>query len=168
MTTDEQLRHAFDRLKGDAIQAQLRWVTVSDVDKEKCVMDAIGVSDNLEYFGVQLGMGAFNIYPAAGTCCLVAIVEGQETDAFLISAESIEAVEIKADATITFNDGKLGGLVKVKELTDVINDMVSKFNTHTHQVTGVTPGSGSVVAPAPASGMKSLEQNKIENERVRQ
>lgn len=168
MTIDEQLRRAFENNLNGARQAQLRWVTVTGVDKENRAMDAVGVSDNLEYFCIQLGMGAFNIYPKLGTNCLVAIVEGQETDAFLVAAENIEEMEIKASTTVTFNGGGLGGLVKVKELTDVINDMVSKFNAHTHQVMGVTPGSGSVVAPAPISTMKNLQQTQIENERVKQ
>lgn len=168
MTEDEKLRNAFERLQDGARQAQLRWVTVTGVDKEKLMMDAIGISDNLEYYDIQLGMGASNILPKVGSGCLVGIVEGQETDAFLISAEEIEEIQIKADTSITFNNGELGGLVKVKALTDVINDMVSKFNAHTHQVTGVTPGSGSVIAPAPTSTMNSLQQSQIENERVKQ
>ena len=168
MTEDEKLRNAFERLQDGARQAQLRWVTVTGVDKENLMMDAIGVSDDLEYYGIQLGMGAFNICPKVGSGCLIGIVEGQETDAFLISAEEMEEVQIKADTSITFNNGELGGMVKVKELTNIINDMVNKFNTHTHQVAGVTPGSGSVVTPAPTSTMNSLQQSQIENERVKQ
>lgn len=168
MTTDEQLRNAFERLQGGARQAQLRWVTATTIDKVNLMMDAIGVSDNLEYYGIQTGMGAFDIFPKVGTNCLVGIVEGQETDAFLLSAEAIEEVRIKAGTSITFNDGKLGGLVRVEALTKVINDMVGKFNAHTHQVNGVAPGSGSVIAPAPISTMSSLQQSQIENERVKQ
>ena len=85
MTTDEQLRDALEKWREGARQAQLRWVTVDKVDKENKAMDVTGVIDQLEYYDVQLGMGALCIYPKPGTTCLVGIIEGQETDAFLIS-----------------------------------------------------------------------------------
>ena len=113
MTTDEQLRDAFEKWREGARQAQLRWVTVDKVDKENKSMDVTGVIDRLEYYDVQLGMGALCIYPKPGTTCLVGIVEGQETDAFLISANEVDE--------IVLNGGTLGGLVKVGELTERLN-----------------------------------------------
>ena len=83
MTTDEQLRDAFERRINGAKQAQLRWVTVDTVDKAGRTMDVTGVVDQLEYYNVQLGMGGLCIYPKPGTICLVGIIEGQETDTFL-------------------------------------------------------------------------------------
>lgn len=59
MTTDEQLRDALEKWREGARQAQLRWVTVDKVDKENKAMDVTGVIDRLEYYDVQLGMGAF-------------------------------------------------------------------------------------------------------------
>ena len=110
MTTDEQLRDALEKWREGARQAQLRWVTVDTVDKDNGTMDVTGVIDRLEYYDVQLGMGALCIYPKPGTTCLVGIVEGQETDAFLISANEVDE--------IVLNGGTLGGLVKVGELTE--------------------------------------------------
>lgn len=178
MTIDEQLRHAFENnLKGTR-QAQLRWVTVTGVDKENRMMDAVGVSDNLEYFGIQLGMGAFNIYPKAETNCLVAIIEGQETDAFLIAAEDIEAVELKTAISITFNDGKLGGLVKVEALTEKVNELIDAFNSHTHVLPSSSVkvhGSASnqtnlspITVPSVSKKHEALKRETIENERVKQ
>ena len=54
MTTDEQLRDAFERRINGAKQAQLRWVTVDTVDKAGRTMDVTGVVDQLEYYNVQL------------------------------------------------------------------------------------------------------------------
>ena len=113
MTTDEQLRDALEKWREGARQAQLRWVTVDKVDKENKAMDVTGVIDQLEYYDVQLGMGALCIYPKPGTTCLVGIIEGQETDAFLISADEVDE--------IVLNGGTLGGLVKVGELTERLN-----------------------------------------------
>ena len=42
MTTDEQLRDAFEKWREGARQAQLRWVTVDKVDKENKSMDVTG------------------------------------------------------------------------------------------------------------------------------
>ena len=92
MTTDEQLRDALEKWREGARQAQLRWVTVDTVDKDNGTMDVTGVIDRLEYYDVQLGMGALCIYPKPGTTCLVGIVEGQETDAFLISANEVDEI----------------------------------------------------------------------------
>lgn len=178
MTEDEKLRNAFERLQDGARQAQLRWVTVTRVDKENLMMDAVGVSDDLEYYGIQLGMGAFNICPKVGSGCLVGIVEGQETDAFLISAEEIEEVQIKADTSITFNNGELGGMVKVGNLTDKINELIKAFNNHTHTLpesSVAVQGSATsqaninpITVPAINDKHASLKRNEIENERVKQ
>ena len=73
MTTDEQLRDALEKWREGVRQAQLRWVTVDTVDKDNGTMDVTGVIDRLEYYDVQLGMGALCIYPKPGTTCLVGI-----------------------------------------------------------------------------------------------
>ena len=110
MTTDEQLRDALEKWREGARQAQLRWVTVDKVDKENKAMDVTGVIDQLEYYDVQLGMGALCIYPKPGTTCLVGIIEGQETDAFLISADEVDE--------IVLNGGTLGlSLIHISEPT---------------------------------------------------
>lgn len=97
MTTDEQLRDALEKWREGARQAQLRWVTVDKVDKENKAMDVTGVIDQLEYYDVQLGMGALCIYPKPGRTCLVGIIEGQETDAFLISADEVDEIVLNGD-----------------------------------------------------------------------
>lgn len=167
MTIDEQLKKGFENIGKSGRQAQLRWCTVTSVDKEKRVMDAAGEADGLEYFDVGLGMGSVNVYPKPGSLCLVAVVEGRETDAFLISAAEVESIEVTA-GTIIMNDGGLGGLVRVQELTDVINGMVDKFNSHTHMVSGVTAGGATVTAPAPTGKMDTLKKEKIENKNIQQ
>ena len=53
MTTDEQLRDAFERRINGAKQAQLRWVTVDTVDKAGRTMDVTGVVDQLEYVSTR-------------------------------------------------------------------------------------------------------------------
>lgn len=167
MTTDEQLRSAFEILTGRAKQAQLRWVKVDKVDKENKTMDVMGVVDNLEYYDVQLGLGALCIFPKPGTTCLVGIIEGQETDAFLISAEEVDE--------IVLNGGTLGGLVKVGELTERLNLIEKDINSLKQALSGWTPApndGGSALKTALSSYLSgSLEETQvedIENERVKQ
>ena len=157
MTTDEQLRDALEKWREGARQAQLRWVTVDTVDKDNGTMDVTGVIDRLEYYDVQLGMGALCIYPKPGTTCLVGIVEGQETDAFLISANEV------------------GGLVKVGELTERLNLIEKDINSLKQKLSGWTPvpnDGGSALKTALSSytseSLKETQVRDIENERVKQ
>lgn len=175
MTEDEKLRNAFERLQEGARQAQLRWVTVNVVDKENLMMDAMGVSDDLEYYGIQLGMGAFNIYPKVGTGCLIGIIEGQETDAFLIAAEEVEEIQMRAAKAMTFNDGQLGGLVKVEALVERLNAIENDINSLKQALSGWTPvandgGAALKTAISSYAGQKltETERKNIENERVKQ
>lgn len=167
MTTDEQLRNAFENLTGRSKQAQLRWVRVDKVDKENKTMDVMGVVDNLEYYDVQLGLGALCIYPKPGTTCLVGIIEGQETDAFLISAEEVDE--------IVLNGGTLGGLVKVGELTERLNLIEKDINSLKQALSGWKPSpndGGSALKTALSSyfsgSLKETQVEDIENERVKQ
>lgn len=167
MTTDEQLRDALEKWREGVRQAQLRWVTVDTVDKDNGTMDVTGVIDRLEYYDVQLGMGALCIYPKPGTTCLVGIVEGQETDAFLISANEVDE--------IVLNGGTLGGLVKVGELTERLNLIEKDINSLKQRLSGWTPvpnDGGSALKTALSSytseSLKETRVGDIENEKVKQ
>lgn len=167
MTTDEELKAILlgNRAGGSTSSACLRWVEVLSVDENEKTMDAKGVSDELEYFNIELGSGSVILYPAAGSICLIGIVEGMETNGFLISATEVEKIEVTASTEIILNGGTLGGLVKVQELTDAVNKMVDTFNGHTHTIS--TPhGAGS--ATAPTSSMQKLDKSSIENEKIKQ
>lgn len=168
MTTDEQLKEILTgKQKGfEKLPAILRWVTATAVNQKEQTMDAIGVTDGLEFFDIQLGSGSMVIYPAVGATCLVAIVEGQATDAFIISASEIERIEVTASASIVMNGGSNGGLINIEALTEKINGLVDKFNQHTHLVSGVQPGSGLVTAPAPALKAASFDKKDYEDSKI--
>lgn len=170
MTTDEELKAILlgNRAGGNTSSACLRWVEVLSIDGDEKTMDAKGVSDELEYFNIELGSGSVILYPAAGSICLIGIVEGMETNGFLISATEVEKIEVTASTEIILNGGTLGGLVKVQELTDAVNKMVDTFNGHTHEIAGVQPGSGKVTSIKPLSGMQKLDKSSIENEKIKQ
>ena len=166
MTTDEQLRKIINRRT--PTNATLHWVEVMEVNEETGTMDVKGIADDLEYYDVSLGCGSVVLVPEKGSLCTIAILEGVDTECLLISAERVERVKVKASAEIVFNEGKLGGLVKVQELTDVINGVIDKFNSHTHNIVGVKTGSSAVTAPPPTGTIKSLERSLIENKSILQ
>ena len=79
--------------------------------------------------------------------------------------------------TITVNGGELGGLVKIQELTDKINELIDTFNNHTHTI-GIgsitTTGSAStqnnsapVNVPAITSKAAKLNRKDYEDETVK-
>lgn len=79
-------------------------------------------------------------------------------------------VELLADE-IAFNGGSLGGLIKIGELTNKINELVKTFNSHKHsgviisvegQATG-TPGDSG----APSATATELKQSDYENTRIK-
>ena len=91
---------------------------------------------------------------------------------------TIDKMYVKADSSIEYNGGGLGGLVKVSALLNklnaleqLLNDLVTKFNTHTHLY---IPGPGTATAPTAVtatqetssiSAYTSLED--IENPRIK-
>lgn len=171
MTTDEQLKELLsgNRRNKNEVPASLRWVEVLSVDADEKTMDARGVVDETGYHDIQLGSGSVVLYPAPGTICLIGIVEGMETNGFLISAEQVQKIELTASTEIILNGGTSGGLVKVRELTDRLNAFIDVFNKHTHQVT--TTGSASAqsgTAMAPAGKAEKVNREDIENEKVKQ
>lgn len=150
------------------MKATLHWVEVIHVDEDNGTMDVKGVADDLEYYDVSLGCGSVILVPEKGSLCTVAVLEGVDTECLLISAERVERIKVKASTEILFNEGKLGGLVKVKELTDVINGVIDKFNRHTHNIVGVKTGSSAVTAPPPSGKIEELERSLIENKSILQ
>ena len=163
MTTDEELREVILRERSipDRLSAVLRWVTVTAVNQEEQTMDATGVTDGLEFYDIQLGGDAMVVYPTVGATCLVAIVEGQPSDAFLLSASEVERVEVTASAAIVMNGGQNGGLINIEALTEKINTLVDTFNRHTHQVS--TTGSATAQTGTAAAVTSPADQLKRED-----
>lgn len=165
MTTDEQLRQILNK---PAAKATLHWAKVMEVDENNGIMDVMGVADELEYYDVSLGCGSVILVPEKGSMCVIAVIEGVDTECVLISAERVKRILVKAETEIAFNGGSLGGMVKVQELTDFINKIVTMFNMHTHTVAGVQPGAGTAFVPKPVIQMEKLVRDKIENKLIKQ
>lgn len=115
----------------------------------------------------------FIVYPKVGTDCSVcfyggslrspALLDFQDADSISISGQT--SIEIAAEQ-ITLNEGNLGGLINIATMTQKLNDFIQAFNDHTHQVTGVQPGSGSVTAPAPTGKASPLNASDYEDTKI--
>ena len=77
------------------------------------------------------------VKPAVDSTVLVAdLSSGKMRDLVVLMVETAETITINGgNDTITINGGELGGLINIKALTNKLNALVDKFNTHTHTVT---------------------------------
>lgn len=146
-------------------QAQIRLATCKEVDWEEKTMTAVGISDNLEYYDVSLGLGYKFIKPKVETDCIIGILEGEECVTFLIDAMEVEEIII--------NEGKNGGLIKIQELTDKVNELVDWCKNHTHTnasfsgTIGSTAVTGAITVPAPIEAPKELNKSDFEDENIK-
>lgn len=84
--------------------------------------------------------------------------------------------ELAPQKKITLNGGGFGGIVKIQELTDRINALVDKFNTHTHTLAAasvVVAGSATtqknaspITVPAITSKAEKLKKGDYENDKI--
>jgi hypothetical protein len=111
-------------------------------------------------FDVQLQAGIADglvIEPLVGS--MVYVLTSKYTLPFIVQYSDI--------VSLTMNGSEFGGLVKVIELTkkintleNKVNDLITKFNTHTH----VAAGSPTSISNLVVSGtLTPTQQNEIEN-----
>lgn len=154
----------FKRHLNSKMQAQIRWVTCVSVDWNAKTMDADGISDELPYYDVALGFGSVDIKPAKNSDCLIAILEGQESVAFLIYANEVELLQ--------FNSGNNGGLIindKLKEQVEKTNNSVKQLKNAVSAamttINAVIPGVGAAFETA-TSGMQYADLSKVTNDKI--
>lgn len=113
----------------ELIPIQTAYATCKEVNWEDKTMTAVGSTDNLEYYEVDLGKGSELKKPKIGTLCLIGIIENSAANAFLIDAEELEELHIITGTTelVIKENG-----VKVKrgeqDLLSVLNDMIDEIN----------------------------------------
>lgn len=110
--------------------------------------------------------GVINIY-AQGTIQVTA-KEG-------VVVYSKDIVNIQADQSIILNDGKNQGLIKVKELTERLNQTIQEleslrntFNTHIHAGVTAGPGSTGPTATPVSKPFSTFKQEDYENTKILQ
>ena len=87
------------------------------------------------------------LLPTVGSTVIVAFTS--RMTAFVLMTSDIDKVIVQAANLVQFNDGSLGGMTNVGALTtklnnieNLVNDLMAKYNLHTHIVTAFgTPSS---------------------------
>lgn len=158
--------------------------TVDSVDIDNKVCNCIPVSSEAETIIENVQLSAENndgilIVPSVGSTVILAY--SKYNNPFVLMYEDIDIYQIIVNQTkfllqdglTQFNDGSLGGLVKVIDLTtklnnleNKVNSLVSTFNSHVHS--GVTTGGGSsAVTPTPIVGtLTPTNRGDIENNTI--
>ena len=99
------------------------------------------------------------IVPKVGTAVTVGSLSGDLSQLVVLAVDQVES--------ITINGGKLGGLINIEALTEKINDLVDKFNEHTHQVsTTGTATAQTGTAAATQSKAEKLDRKDYEDETI--
>lgn len=105
------------------------------------------------------------ILPAIGSN--VTIILSTFTDPYVTGYSAIDKIILRG--------GDLGGLVKVVELTDklnkienLLNDFISKYNSHTHAGVQTGGGMSAVTLALEDQTLTLTEKEEIENEKITQ
>lgn len=108
------------------------------VDGHTCTVnvDGLGVSDVRLNATTEMGENMILLTPAIGSYVLVCSLSGDYNNLAVLSVDRVDKIEIIADDTsvvidhsgIVLNGGKLGGLVKVSELTKKLNVLEGQLN----------------------------------------
>ena len=114
------------------------------------------------------------LLPKVGSYVIVGLVDGQDTGVVLLTDE-LDALEVKiGDKTlsfmpegIVFNGGKLGGIIKIEELTTKLNTIEQDINALKQALSSWTPipsdGGAALKAAVTSWSAKQLQQSKRED-----
>lgn len=149
MATEAEIRRRLQEMAGLYAPDVSVISRVADVDQEACTCTLVD-DDGQEFFEVRLrpvtGRNKSMLQvPKAGSFVLAVRIENTE-EWMVVACDEIERMQLivgNSELVITeddilINGGKLGGLVKISELTAKLNLLVNTYNTHTHSGNGVT------------------------------
>lgn len=167
-----------------AVDERLRTcdVQVGGIVYEKVLLHAVSQADSKGFFAV----------PALGSTVIVARLSDSDSRLFVamfsVIAKAVFAAgeqvlltcdgeRIEASAPkIVFNQGALGGLIRIEALTAKLNEVIDALNNHTHLIPPggvVVSGSASsqnnaapVDIPAPTAAHPHVARNDYEDENI--
>lgn len=163
-----------------ATTGSCRQGTITEVDKDTntCTVEVETTEgQTIQFSDVPLRVlsieSNFIVYPAIGSDCYIGFYGGSTNSPVVIGFQNAESVAISGQTDIsldseqiTLNGGENGGLINIQDLTSKLNELVNAFNNHTHQITGVQPGSGSVTAPPVMSPASTFTASDYEDTTV--
>lgn len=152
------------------------WICkVTGVNEASCEVER--VFDKLKIKDVRLNATVKDnegliIYPTKNSYVLVTNIDNDKY--FVSQFSQIEKITIDVNSNIAINGGNNEGLVKIKELTAKLNDLINSYNMfvatynlHTHQIAMV---SGVQVANATTnlgSSAKLFNKSDYENTKIK-
>lgn len=162
---------------------QTVWAKAKSIDFDNKIMDCIGISDDLEYYDVLLGLGSINIKPKQNTKCLIGTIENEEAASFLIWAEEIDEIEIIDSSgfkchlkkgKMTLNGDSFGGIVKAPELKTQVdkNSQILQAMLNVFQMPVNEPGNGApsvfqATLMSATAGKQVADLSNIENDKIK-
>lgn len=164
-------------LKNDVSYMEAEVVSV-DLSTRSCVVQSVSGNDAVNIENVSLMAAVddgFLLVPAVGS--IVFIAHSTYEKPFICLFSEIEKViivtggiSIEVDSNgVVFNDGSLGGMVKVESIVQrlnliesKVNSIITAYNAHTH------PSNGSPTASIIAGTLSSTSRGDIENEKIKQ
>ena len=199
------IQEAIKQLSVSGAEIYCKICTIDAVDVEARTVDCSPLDESAPLVGVNLqanqdaGTGVVAI-PAPGSYVVVGflspsaavVILTEKIDRYLVDIGDAHAritdgqidiavkdTTMKVDSSgIVMNGGGLGGLVKIQELTDKLNELIDAFNAHTHEIaTGGIAVTGSATAqsnaapvsvPAIMAKQKHVSVADYENPKIKQ
>lgn len=199
------IQEAIKQLSAAGTEIYCKICTIDAVDVEARTVDCSPLDESAPLVGVNLqanqdaGTGVVAI-PAPGSYVVVGflspsaavVILTEKIDRYLVDIGDAHAritdgqidiaakdTTVKIDSSgIVMNGGGLGGLVKIQELTDKLNELIDAFNAHTHEITtGGIAVTGSATAqsnaapvsvPAIMAKQKHVSVSDYENPKIKQ
>lgn len=146
--------------------------TVNAVDEQQFTADC-ELPDNTIFHDVPLkvvtGAQASVVeIPVVGTNILMMFRDGNISRPQVMMTHKVDKLLFTCNK-VQFNEGQLGGIVKVITLTEKLNnienafnDHIQEYNTHTHNVTAVGSPTGPTI-PESTEHLTPTEQSEIED-----
>lgn len=172
MTQDDELIAQLNKRTPMAPGA--RWVTVKEIQWDQKTMTATSVSDGLDYFEVQLGLGSFYRRPKVGSIALIGTPMQEEAAGFLIDCASLDEEYIE-DSTgfkwhlneglLKINGESFEGLVKAPELKLQVdkNTAILEAIQKAFQQWVPSPSDGGAALKAQVATIPTMERADLKN-----
>lgn len=156
------------KLAGSANTFETFVCEVKSVDGATCTVTR--VLDGLEIADVRLNCHITEnegivVTPKVNSFVLVTNIDGRQH--FVSQCSEVEKITIDCNGDIIINGGNNDGIIKIKELTQKLNNLVNTFNSHVHQVstTGTAAAQTGTAAAVTAKASK-FNQSDYEDTKV--
>lgn len=202
------LKNIIRQLANEGSSASLLVGTVMAVDTEARTVDVEPINEDAPILGVNLQANqeatvGVVLFPRKGSYVAVAMLSGYAAGVVVLT-EDVESIEVNIndgtklvitedgmslnvkdgitldinDSAAVFNGGDLGGMIKIKELTDklnglkdTVNDLINKYNAHVHITTATVGASGTPgvlqATTSIAQAAKPFNKSDYEDETVK-